>query len=68
MSKLMWCIRCHLELEEKAYTKNRKGEYKKTCNKCLDRMKQYYDKNMCKHMLYVYRCRECFNNKRKQEV
>ena len=41
MTELRKCARCRSTIEIKYYSLNRKGEFNKTCDECLTKMKQY---------------------------
>lgn len=41
MTELRKCSRCGSEIELRYFSTNRKGEYNKTCDGCLNKMRQY---------------------------
>jgi len=57
-TKYCKCCKCTL-LTEKYFRINRKGEYNKTCNVCLDRRAKNAKKNKCEHGRKRSRCKDC---------
>jgi len=57
-TKYCKCCKCTL-LTEKYFRINRKGEYNKTCNTCLERQRKNAKKNKCEHDRRRARCKEC---------
>ena len=41
MAELRKCSRCRSEIELGYFSTNRKGQYNKTCDGCLNKMRQY---------------------------
>jgi hypothetical protein len=57
-TKYCKCCKCTL-LTEKYFRINRKGEYNKTCNTCLERRRKSTNKNKCEHGKRRARCKDC---------
>jgi hypothetical protein len=55
------CSKCLLNLPITNFGKWRTGEYKKMCNYCLNRVREYYHTKKCLHDKFLYHCEICRN-------
>ena len=57
--ELRRCTRCKREILSEFFDKNRKGEFNKTCRRCLEKAKTSNEKNKCEHGRQRSQCVAC---------
>jgi len=64
MAELRKCARCRSEIELRYFTLNRKGEYNKTCETCLNKTRAYqrtpeFKESLARHKAQEITCDNC---------
>jgi len=63
-----YCAGCHATVNLTYFSRKRSGNYKKRCDQCLTKGKEYRDRYRCEHGYQKAACKYCKAIKKAQEV